>query len=103
MKAFGIFGANLFQNHRRIGDAAALQNIGESGSGVFRIQVDIVREQGLMREQRPAQIKLAFHGLMEPGFEMLRDDLAQDQLLGEILGADHDVVARAAASEQDGG
>jgi hypothetical protein len=39
---------------------------------------------------------------MEAGFDMLRDDLAQDELLGEVLGADHDVMARAAGGEQRG-
>ncbi len=37
---------------------------------------------------------------MRSRFDMLRDDLAQDELLGEILGADDDVLARAAAGEQ---
>ena len=37
---------------------------------------------------------------MRASFDVLRDDFAQDQLLGEVLGADHDVVARAAAGEQ---
>ena len=52
-----------------------------------------------MRQQRSAQIQLALHGLMHPRFDVLRDDLAQDQLLGEILGADHDVVL---ATQQPG-
>ena len=58
-------------------------------------------EQSLMRQQRSAQIQLALHRLMQPRFDVLRDDLAEDQLLGEVLGADHDVVARAAAGEQE--
>src|SRR3984885_2968808 len=39
---------------------------------------------------------------MRARFYVLRDDLAQDQLLGEVLGAHHDVVARPAAGEQRG-
>ncbi len=58
------------------------------------------REQRLVRQQRSAEIELALHRLMQARLDMLRDDLAQDQLLGEILGADHDVGARAAAGEQ---
>ncbi len=92
MKAAGIFGAHLFQNHCRIGDAAALQHVGECGAGVFRIHIDIAREQRLVRQQRSSQIQLALHRLMRARFDVLRDDLAQDQLLGEILGADHDVM-----------
>ncbi len=61
-----------------------------------------LREQRLMREQRAAQIQLALHRLMQARFNVLRDDLAQDQLLGEILGADHDVVARAAGGRGAG-
>jgi hypothetical protein len=57
----------------------------------------------LVRQQRAAQIQLAFHGLMEPRLDVLRDDLAQDQLLGEILGADNDVVARRAGGEKQDG
>ena len=46
-----------------------------------------------MREQRSTQIQFALHRLMRPRFDVLRDDLAQDQLLGKVLGADDDVVA----------
>jgi hypothetical protein len=31
---------------------------------------------------------------MQPRFDVLGDDFAEDELLREILGADHDVVAR---------
>ena len=99
MKTAGIFGADLFENNRRIGDAAALQHVGERGSGVFRIHIDIAREQRLVREQRSAEIEFAFHRLVQARFDVLRDDLAEDELLGEVLGADHDVISRAAAGE----
>jgi hypothetical protein len=56
-----------------------------------------------MREERPAEIELALDRLMQARFEVLRDDLAQDQLLGEILGADNDVVARRAGGEKQDG
>ena len=54
-----------------------------------------------MGEERTTQIQLALHRLMQARFDVLRDDLAEDQLLGEILGPDHDVVARAAADVYD--
>jgi hypothetical protein len=40
---------------------------------------------------------------MQPRFDVLCDDLAQDQLLGEILGADHDTVVSAATDQQQEG
>ena len=49
MEAAGIFGAHLFEDYGRIGDAAALQHIGVRGAGVFRIHVDVAGEQRLVR------------------------------------------------------
>jgi hypothetical protein len=55
-----------------------------------------------MRQQRSPEIELALHRLMRARLDVLRDDLAQYQLLGEIFRADDDVVASAAAGEQRG-
>jgi hypothetical protein len=52
-----------------------------------------------MGQQRAAKVQLAFDRLVQARFNVLRDDLAQDQLLGKILGADHDVVAGAASAK----
>ena len=45
-----IFGAHPFQNHHRIGDAAAFQDIGKSGARVFRIHIDVAGEQRLVSQ-----------------------------------------------------
>jgi hypothetical protein len=41
-----------------------------------------------MRQHRAAQVELAIHGAAKPMFQMLRDDLAEDDLFSEILRSD---------------
>ena len=85
-----IFGSNTRQHSRRIVVGRVLQNRGQGRAGVFRIEVDFLVEQGPMRQQRAAQVQLPLHFLLQPMFQMLRDDLAEDHLLGEVLRSDAD-------------
>src|SRR5581483_10166289 len=95
-------GADLLQHHGRIGDSAALEDVRERGAGVFGIQIDFARNKSLVREQSSAEIELALDRLVQLVFDMLRDDFAEDQLLGEVLRADHNVIAPpAAGGEQE--
>jgi hypothetical protein len=50
-----------------------------------------------------AKIKAAFDGKMSSVFDLLRDQLAEDDLFGEILAADYDAVAMGAGRKKEKG
>src|SRR6476646_1484900 len=49
-------------------------------------------QQSTMRQQRATQVEAAFYSLLQTMFQMLRDDLAQHHLLGEVLRPHADVL-----------
>ena len=67
-------------------------------AGVLDVHVDVAGEERAIADQRAAEIQPALH--RQPGLALdgLRDDLAEDQLLGEVLRADDDRAGARAAS-----
>ena len=76
--AAGSLGRRQFQDGR------------QRGPRVLGIEIDVPAHERLMRQQGPAQVELTIHPTAKTMFQMLRDDLAEDDLLGEILRADRD-------------
>src|SRR5215469_11496418 len=78
-----------------------LQNRGQRGSRVFRIEVDASREDGLMANEGSRQIKAPLDAKTGFAFQPLCENLAQDRLFGEVLRAHHNAVfARGTARRQ---
>ena len=65
-----------------------MENRGERGAGVFDIHVDVAPRQRAVADQRAAQIEAPFHGESRLTLDRLRKDLAEHELLGEILRSD---------------
>ena len=80
-----------------------MQDGGERGAGVFHVCVDPAREKRLLANVAAREIKAAFDAEMGPRFEMLRENFAEERLLGEIFRADNDSVARMRAARQNDG
>ena len=68
-----------------------LEDGGEGGAGVFDVGVDAVGEEGLLAEVGAGQPEAALDGAAAGGFDLLGEELAEDDLLGEVFGADDDV------------
>src|SRR5438093_1173133 len=70
-----------------------MENRGERSAGVLDIHVDVAAGQGAVADERTAKIETALYG--QPGLTLdrLRQDLAEHELLGEILRT-HDHGAR---------
>jgi hypothetical protein len=68
-----------------------LQDGGEGGAGVFHVGVDAVGEQGLLAEVGAGEPEATLDGAASGGFDLLGEELAEDDLLGEVFGADDDV------------
>src|SRR5579863_2789512 len=67
-----------------------LQNRSKRSSRVFRVEIDLTAYESLMRQERATQIQAALHSPMEPVLQMLRDQLTQHHLFGEVLRSDAD-------------
>ena len=74
---------DLIVNRARIGDRRMLEYRRVSRAGVFRIEIDLARQQRIVR-QVSAQLKLAFN-CDSARFEHLRHDLAENRRLSEIF------------------
>ena len=95
----GVRLARLPVNLARVVDRLALEDRGEGRARVLDVHVDAARNQRLVAQERPAQIELAVD--REPGaLDLLRHQLSQDALLGEVLRADYDRGAVPAAGRE---
>ena len=68
----------------------------QRGAGVFDIDVDVAGEQRAIADQRAAEIQPAIDRQAGVALDRLRQQLAEHQLLGEVLRADDDRAAGAA-------
>ena len=71
----------------RLRDRFTGEDRGECGSGVLRIEAELAGLQGLMTDERAAQVQPAVDA-HAAGLESLRRDFTQYDLLGEILRPD---------------
>ena len=94
----GVFGFDLVVNLCGIAGRRLLQDCGERGAGVFGINIDAAAENCLVANVAAGKIEAAFDREMSFVFDLLGDDFTEDELFGEIFGADDDAVrARRAA------
>jgi hypothetical protein len=74
---------------------------GEGGAGVFDVEVEVAGEERFLAEERAAEIGFAFDVDAGAGFDVLGQELREDDLLGEKFGADGEVgLLRLAAGQR---
>src|SRR5712692_9229991 len=71
-----------------------IQDGSEGGAGVFDVEVEFAREERFVDEERAAQIGLSNDRDFGFGFDMLRQEFGENDLLGEKFGADGDFGLR---------
>ena len=98
----GILGLDLVVNLLGIAGRRLFQNRGERGAGVFGVDIDAAAQNGLMADVAAGEIEAAFYRKMGCVFDLLGDDFAEDELLGEIFGTDDDEIRtrRSAGGEE---
>ena len=97
--SLGVGGLHLAERPVGVLDRRPLQDRGQGRPGVLGVEVDLPAHEGVVADERSPEVKAPFHG--DPArLELLRQDLPQDVLLGEVLRADHDRVARSAGEEE---
>jgi hypothetical protein len=74
------------------------ENRGQRRARIFRIDIDSSGKNGLLADECASQIKAALDGQMSAGFNDLSEDFSENELLGEILGADHNAIRMAFAT-----
>jgi hypothetical protein len=92
--------AHAREHLRRVGLGRLLQDRAERGACVLDVEVDLPRPQGAIADERAAQVEAPL-GAQPRRLDSLRQQLAQDALLGEVLAADDHAVAAAAGGEGD--
>src|SRR5208282_1244859 len=70
-----------------------LEDGGQSGAGVFRINVDATGQHGLLADIGSRQIEAALDFQMSLRFDLLGQKFAEDERLSKILGTDHDAIS----------
>ena len=93
-----VFGFDPTQDFLRVGDRPAFQNRQERGAGVFDVNIDLPRDQRLVR-QIAAQIETAHN--LEAGlpFNRLRENFTENHLLGKVFRAHRDRAGALAREE----
>jgi hypothetical protein len=73
----------------------------EGGAGIFDVQIEVAGEQRFLAEERAAEIGFPFDVDASAGFDVLGEELREDDLLGEEFGADGEVgLLRFAAGQR---
>ncbi len=92
IKLPGVFGLDALVNLFGIARRRLLQNRGQGGAGVFGIDIDAAAQNGLLADVGSGKIEATLYREMSFIFDLLGHDFAEDELLGEILGANDDAV-----------
>jgi hypothetical protein len=71
-----------------------IEDGGEGGAGVFDVKVELAGEDGFVDKEGAAEIGLAHDRYAGFGFDVLGEELGEDDLLGEEFGADGDFGLR---------
>src|SRR5258708_39743672 len=101
-KARGILTPDSVVDFSRITHGRLFQNGRQRRTGVFGVKVDPAGQDSLVADISPGQIEAALNLEAGLGFEVLRQKFAEDDLLREVLGANHDsVFSRGAAGAQE--
>src|SRR4029078_2393121 len=88
-----IFSSNERDTRGRIMSRRQFENGGQRVTRVLRIEVDFSAHERLMRQHGPAQVEFAIDAAGKTMFQVLRDNFAEDDLLGGILPAQPDPLA----------
>src|SRR5437879_1330140 len=71
-----------------------MQDGREGGAGIFDVEVEFAGLEGFVDQQRAAEVGFAFDGDAGAGFDVLGEELGEDDLLSEEFGADGDFGLR---------
>lgn len=77
-----------------IGRRGFVEDRGESGAGVFDVEIEVAGEEGLLDEEGAAEIGLADDENASASFNVLCEKLGEDHLFGEEFGADSEMRSR---------
>ena len=83
---------DLLVDLRLIAANLLLKDGGQRGSGVFGIDVDAPGQQSLLADISSCEIETALDFQVSMRFDLLREEFAEHQRFGKILGTDHDAI-----------
>ena len=96
IKPLGVFRLDPVVDLVGIARRLLFQNCGQGGAGVFGVDINAAAKNGLLANVAARQVETALDRQVGLVLDLLRDDFTEDELLGEIFGADDDDVRRVA-------
>ena len=75
--------------------------VSQRGAGVFGIKIELAGEQRLMAQESSPKVEPPLRPQSRVRLDLLRQQLAKDDLLGKIFGADANRVGAGAAAGQN--
>jgi hypothetical protein len=72
----------------RVAAGGFVEDGGEGRAGVFDVEVEVAGEERFLAEERAAEIGFAIDVEAGAGFDVLGEELGEDDLFGEEFGAD---------------
>src|SRR5450755_4390206 len=70
-----------------------LENRRQRRAGVLGVDVDSSSEDCLVTDEGASKVEAAFDQHVGAGFDNLGEEFSEDELLGEVLGANHNAIA----------
>src|SRR5581483_545752 len=101
MKTRGVLALDAAEDLVRIRERRQLEDSRQRRAGVFDVRVDLARDERVVREIAP-EVEAPLDRQARARFDRLRHDLAQNDLLGEILRADRNAPRGAGMESEDG-
>ena len=68
------------------------KNCRQCRARIFRIDVDSSGENRLVADEGASQVETALHRQMSAGFDDLSEQFSEDELLGEVFGANDNAI-----------
>jgi len=94
VKALGVKLPDAIVDGGGITSRRFVQDGGEGGAGVFNVEVELSSLEGSVDEERAAEIGFASDGDASARFDVLGEQLSENDLLREKFGADGDFRLR---------
>jgi hypothetical protein len=92
-ESLSIFGLHAFEHRQGIAFDGILQDCRQGRAGVFGVSVNPARQQRLLADVAARQVEAPSRPKLRMRLNLLRQNLAQDRLLGKILRSDDDRVS----------
>ncbi len=88
VEPFGVTLLDATVNVARVGGRRFVEDRGQGRAGIFDVEIEVAGEERLLAKERAAEIGFAIDMYSGARFDVLGEELGENDLLGEKFGAD---------------